>query len=79
MFYLKKISYLSLLTFFFIFSSADYSIAKSCSSDFSCGIGNACVKQPFKMTGTCMKTINNYGARNYKSPSSKSIGVKTSG
>ena len=53
-------------------------MAKSCSSDFICWIGYGCVKQLFKMTGTCMKTVNNYDGTKYKSPSSKNIEVKTS-
>jgi len=68
-----------LVSTFFIISFTSYSIAKSCSSDFSCGMGYTCVKQPFKMSGTCMKTVNNYGVRTYNSPSTNSIGVKTSG
>lgn len=32
-----------------------------CSSDFSCGIGQTCVKRNFSSTGVCMKKVNEYG------------------
>lgn len=67
------------LFFLFIISYAGNSIAKSCTSDFSCGMGYQCVKEPFKMSGVCMKTVNNYGVQTYNSPSTNSVGVKTSG
>ncbi len=74
-----KLFKIILASTFLFFSFTGNSISKSCSSDFSCGMGYTCVKQPFKMSGTCMKTVNNYGVRTYNSPSTNSIGVKTSG
>ncbi len=53
--------------------------AKSCSSDFSCGMGQTCVKSPYKTRGNCMKTVNRYGTPQYNMPSPKSIGPNMSG
>lgn len=48
---------------------------KQCTSDFSCGIGHTCVKAPLKSTGICMKSVNQYGTRQYNTPNTDSIGV----
>lgn len=50
-----------------------------CSSDYSCGIGYKCVKAPFKSSGVCMKSVNDYGTPVYNTPRSDSIGIKTEG
>jgi hypothetical protein len=30
----------------------------ACNSDYSCGVGYACVKEPYKTRGECMKTVD---------------------
>lgn len=50
-----------------------------CSSDFSCGVGKKCVKAPYSNNGVCMTTVDEYGTRTYGTPSTDSIGVRTSG
>ena len=51
----------------------------ACSSDYSCGVGYACVKEPYKTRGECMKTVNEYGIQTFELPSDSSIGPKMSG
>ena len=75
---MKKILITLLFSLFFL-TTNNIAYAKSCSSDFSCGTGSACVKEPFKTRGVCMKTTNSYGVRTYNAPSTSSIGSKTSG
>ena len=45
-----------------------------CSSDFSCGSGQVCVKPPLGGYGQCMNSVNGYGVSDYRSPRSSSIG-----
>ena len=52
------------------------SAALGCSSDFSCSMGESCVKAPFKTRGVCMKTVNEYGIKTYNSPSLGSVGPR---
>lgn len=47
---------------------------KECSSDFSCGIGYTCVKAPLKTSGVCMKSVDEYGLRQFNTPSTQSVG-----
>lgn len=49
----------------------------SCTSDFSCGTGYSCVKRPYRNSGVCMKSVDEYGARTYKAPSLDSVGPNT--
>ena len=51
----------------------------ACNSDYSCGVGYACVKEPYKTRGECMKTVNEYGIQTFELPSDSSIGPKMSG
>lgn len=51
----------------------------ACSSDYSCGVGYACVKEPYKSRGVCMKTVDRYGIQTFDMPRSKSIGPNMSG
>lgn len=37
----------------------------ACTSDFSCGSGQKCVKAPMKTFGVCMDSINQYGIKQY--------------
>ena len=67
-----------ILCFFSFFSFENNSIAKSCSSDFSCGIGYTCVKDSYKTRGTCMESVNKYGSRVYNMPSTSSVGPNMS-
>jgi len=50
-----------------------------CSSDFSCGSGNVCVKAPFESTGTCMKSVDSHGLPTHNAPRADSINVNTEG
>lgn len=45
-----------------------------CTSDYSCGIGFKCVKAPLKSSGVCMKSVDEYGLKQYNLPSSNSVG-----
>lgn len=45
----------------------------SCNSDFECGIGSHCVKPPMQSTGTCMKTVSEYGVQEYQLPRTESV------
>lgn len=47
---------------------------KECSSDFSCGIGYKCVKAPLKNRGVCMRSVDEYGLRQYSGPNTNSVG-----
>jgi len=75
---MKKVLIALLFSLFFL-TTTNTVYAKSCSSDFSWGMGSACVKEPFKNRGVCMKTTNNYGVRTYNTPSTNSLGTKSSG
>ena len=70
---------LSVIALLMVFASTETVYAKSCSSDFSCGIGQTCVKAPYKTRGTCMKTVNRYGIQKYNMPSTRSVGPNMSG
>ena len=48
-------------------------IAYACTSDFSCRMGEACVKAPYKTRGTCMSTVNQFGKKTYQRPSTNSV------
>lgn len=54
-------------------SVSSESFARGCSSDFSCGSGQVCVKAPFKIRGECMKSVNEYGVQTYKRPRTSSV------
>lgn len=45
----------------------------SCTSDFSCGSGSRCVKAPLASTGTCMRTVDQYGNQQYNTPQAGSV------
>lgn len=45
-----------------------------CNSDFECGIGYRCVKAPLQSSGTCMKSVDEYGTPTYDLPSTDSVG-----
>ena len=46
----------------------------ACSSDFSCGVGQRCVKAPLQSSGVCMKTVDESGVRQYNTPNTNSVG-----
>ncbi len=46
----------------------------ACSSDFSCGIGYKCVKEPLQSSGVCMKSVDEYGTRQFNLPDTNSVG-----
>jgi hypothetical protein len=46
----------------------------SCTSDYSCGVGNVCVKPQFSSTGTCARAVNQFGTPTYTLPRSDSVG-----
>lgn len=56
-------------------SSAYSNRSNSCSSDYDCGVGNHCVKAQYSSTGTCMKSVNEYGNQIQNMPNPNSIGV----
>ena len=66
----------SLLALFLAIAISSPVYAKSCSSDYSCGMGYTCVKDLYKSRGTCMKTVNRFGVQQFNSPSSSSIGIR---
>jgi len=47
---------------------------KECSSDFSCSIGYKCVKAPLKSRGVCMRSVDEYGLKQYNMPNTNSVG-----
>lgn len=47
-----------------------------CSSDFQCPFGNVCVKPNFSSTGTCMRSVNEFGGATYNMPRLDSVGPK---
>ena len=51
----------------------------SCFSDFDCGIGYKCVKAPFQTSGTCMKSVDEFGVPKYDLPRVESIFPRTEG
>ena len=61
---------------FFVLLMFGGGIAGACSSDFSCGIGAQCVKEPFKSRGVCMKTVDRYGTRTFDLPRTNSVGPR---
>lgn len=51
----------------------------SCVSDYSCGVGYRCVKQPFSNQGTCMQAVDQYGLPTYNLPDPNSLTIPTQG
>jgi hypothetical protein len=49
---------------------------ESCSSDFSCGMGEKCFKGYLQSTGTCARSVNEHGTTEYNGKSADSIGPK---
>jgi len=47
-------------------------------SDFNCGAGYSCVKKSYSNDGVCLKSVDSNEIGTYNSPSSDSIGVRTS-
>lgn len=45
-----------------------------CTSDFSCGVGQTCVKQFYNSTGVCMRAANEYGGPSFDLPDLDSVG-----
>jgi hypothetical protein len=54
--------------------SSAYGGPSGCTSDFSCGMGNKCVKNYYNSTGVCMKAVNEYGGPSYEPPDLDSVG-----
>ena len=54
--------------------SPQSSSAKSCTSDFACGVGEACVKNQFESMGTCARTVDRNGVQTFTPPNSASVG-----
>lgn len=60
-----------------IFAAASYSSqGYSCTSDYSCSYGEACVKAQYAASGYCAKKVDSNGIQQYTPPSSKSIGIE---
>lgn len=53
--------------------------AESCSSDFNCGLGQVCVKAPFKLEGICMEAVDEFGIKTYPEKSLDSMDIPTEG
>ncbi len=53
--------------------------SKNCSADVDCGIGYACVKQPYNLSGICMRTVNEFGNPTYSLPSLDRGHIKSEG
>ena len=64
---------LSGFALFIAFLIAPVSAWSGCFSDFDCGIGYKCVKEPYSSNGVCMKSVNEFGIQQYNSPSPNSI------
>ena len=45
-----------------------------CTSDYNCGVGYKCVKAPLKNRGVCMKSVNEFGVKQFNMPDSNSVG-----
>ncbi len=45
-----------------------------CTSDFSCGTGERCVKAPLQSAGVCMKTVSGLGVQTYENHKTGSVG-----
>lgn len=50
------------------------STVKQCSSDYSCGVGSICVKEPLQSMGVCMMSVDEHGLQKYNTPDRTSIG-----
>lgn len=50
--------------------------SKACTSDFTCGVGYACVKKQFASSGLCAKTVDDLGVQTFDTPSTDSVGPK---
>ena len=57
-------------------SSPGVATGKTCSSDFECGIGWACIKPNFSTSGTCLRSVNEYGNQQYNLPRLDSVAPK---
>ena len=66
------VRFFALIVFWISFAGT----VSACTSDFSCGIGAQCVKQPFKSRGVCMKTVDEYGTRTFDLPRTNSVGPR---
>lgn len=49
------------------------SARKTCWSDFGCGVGERCVKAPYRSQGYCAQEVNEYGTPTYAPPSTDSV------
>ena len=68
---------MKILVALLLVSSSAY--AGTCSSDFNCTYGQKCVKDAFKIEGTCMDVVNNFKVKQFVAPEIDSIKMKTSG
>ena len=50
--------------------------ARGCGSDFDCGMGFKCVKQNFSNVGSCVQSVDSYGAPTYDLPAMDSVLTK---
>lgn len=48
---------------------------QKCSSDYDCGFGSHCAKPDYQAVGICMKTVDENGLQQYKSPRPDSVWV----
>lgn len=50
--------------------------SKTCTSDFTCGVGYTCVKKQFASSGFCAKSVDEMGVQTFETPSTDSVGPK---
>jgi hypothetical protein len=50
--------------------------AFACNSDFDCGMGYSCVKEPYNSSGVCMENVDEYGIQQFDLPSLDSVGPR---
>lgn len=58
----KKLFWSLLVVVFISFPIYGWS---DCLSDFDCGLGYRCVKEPFKTRGVCMRPVDEFGIPKY--------------
>lgn len=51
--------------------------ARGCASDYSCGVGYKCIKEPLKSRGICFRSVNSSGGKVFNMPDPESVGINT--
>jgi hypothetical protein len=58
----------------YVSPSSPSAAESGCTSDYSCGPAQTCVKQFYNSTGVCMRKVNEYGGPSYSPPDLDSVG-----